>query len=120
MPGGQRNSFPPSCNKRQWRLQLLGGLEGSFYAGVDFGLGELGGNPNSVHDCLFVGGAVAYDADSADPQQGGSAVCGVVEASFEVADGFAGEEGAYLRGDGGLEGFAECPAEEFGRSLRGL
>ena len=64
--------------------------------------------------------AVAYDADSADAQEGSAAVFGVVEAAFEVADGFAGEEGAYLRGDGGLEGFAKSAAEEFGCSFRRL
>jgi hypothetical protein len=65
-------------------------LESGFYAGVHFGLGELGGHPDAVHHGFFVGGAVAYDADSADAQQGGSAVFGVVEAALELIEGPAG------------------------------
>jgi len=99
---------------------LSGGLEGGFYAGVYFGMGELGGYADAVHDGLFVGGAVAYDADSADAEEGGAAVLGVVEALFELGDGLAGEECAHLRGDGGLEGLAEGYAEEFGGAFKGL
>jgi hypothetical protein len=78
------------------QLQQLGGVEGGFDGGVDFGLGEFGGYADAVHDRLLIRRPVAYDADSADAQQGGPAVFGVVEAFFEVAKGFAGEQGAYL------------------------
>ena len=84
-----------------------GGVEGGFYGGVYFGVGEFGGYSNAVHDGFFVGGAVAYDADSADAQEGSAAVFGVVEALFEVIKGAAGEQRADLRGNSGLEGLSQ-------------
>ena len=39
---------------------------------------------------------MADDADATDTEQGGSAVLGVVEALFEVAEGSAGEQGSDL------------------------
>ena len=59
-------------------------------------------------------------ADSADAEQRGAAVLGVVEALFEVAEGLAGEERADLGGDGGLQGFAEGDGDELGGAFAGL
>jgi hypothetical protein len=85
----------------------LDGLESGFYSGVDLGLGEFGGDTDAVHDRLLVGGAVAYDADSADAEEGSSTVFGVVETLLELLEGFPGQKCAYLGGDGGLERLAE-------------
>ena len=87
-----------------------GGAEGGFDAGVDLGLGELGGDTDAVHDGALVGGAVADDADTADAQQGRAAELRVVEALLEVVEGAAGEQGPELRGDGGFEGLAQQDA----------
>jgi predicted lipid-binding transport protein (Tim44 family) len=73
-PYGMTNKRTSSVNDKVRRddvcpgkvLGCLGGLEGGLYGGVDFGLGELGGYADAVHDGLLVGGAVANDADSAD------------------------------------------------------
>ena len=81
--------------------------EGGFDAGVDFGGGEFGGYADAVHDRLIVGGAVAYDADAAYAEHGGSAVFAVVETLFEGVESGAGEQGADLGGDGGFEAFAQ-------------
>ena len=95
-------------------------MKGSFDGGVDLGLSELGGYADAVHDGFFVRGAVADDADSADAEQWGSAVLGVVEALFEVVEGSAGEECADLRGDGGLERLAKGDGDELGGAFAGL
>jgi hypothetical protein len=52
-----------------WEVLALwwsGGVESGLDGGVDLGVGELGGYTDAIHDRFFVGGAVAYDADSAD------------------------------------------------------
>lgn len=86
----------------------------------DVGFGELGGDADGVEDGEVVGGAVTDDAGAADAEEGGAAVFGVVEASFEVAEGLAGEEGADLGGDGGLEGLAEGVGDEAGEAFGGF
>ena len=62
----------------------LGGAEGGFDAGVDLGLGEFGGDADTVHDRALIRRSVADDADAADAEQGRAAVLGVVEALFEL------------------------------------
>ncbi len=97
-----------------------GGAEGGFDAGVDLGLGELGGDADAVHDRLLVRRAVADDADAAHAEQRRAAVLGVVEALLEVVEGLAREQRADLRGDGGLERLAQQRADQFGGALAGL
>jgi len=86
----------------------------------DVGFGELGGDADGVEDGEVVGGAVADDAGAADAEEGGAAVFGVVEAAFEVFEGFAAEEGADLGGDGGLEGLFEGVGDEAGEAFGGF
>ena len=57
---------PQTQPQEQQQMQWLGGVEGGFYGGVYFGVGEFGGYTDAVHNRFLVGGAVAYDADSAD------------------------------------------------------
>ena len=62
----QRRPQRQRQEQQQRQMQWLGGVEGGFYGGVYFGVGEFGGYTDAVHDRFLVGGAVAYDADSAD------------------------------------------------------
>ena len=62
----QRQRQRQEQEQEQEQMQWLGGVEGGFYGGVYFGVGEFGGYTDAVHDGFLVGGAVAYDADSAD------------------------------------------------------
>ena len=99
---------------------LLAGSHGGFDAGVDLGVGELGGDADAVHDGVGVGRAVADDAGAADAEEGSAAVFGVVEALFEALEGALREKGAELRGDGGAEAFAEGGADELGEAFAGF
>lgn len=101
-------------------LGAAGAGYGGFDAGVDLGLGELGGDADAVEDGFFVGRPMAYDADAADAEEGGAAVLGVVEALLPGLEGLLGEESADLRSDGGAQVFAEGGADEFGQAFAGL
>src|SRR5215472_6114400 len=87
---------------------------------VNISLGEFGGDTDAVHNGALIGTAVAYDADAADAEQRSAAVLGVINALLEVVKGFAAQQRAHLRCDGGLKALAQGGGDEFGDAFTGL
>ena len=88
-----------------------------FQSLVNTGLGKLRCDANAVVDSAVIGRTMVHDADSANTEQRGAAIFGMVQSFLEVVERGTRKQSADLRSDRGSKRLAQQIAHQAGQPL---